>query len=244
MSVKLTVVAVLVAEHAVSTKHALLGVVEGPAVLRLELWVVTLDSIDGQLMLSVSISTLVLVATFGRLNPVFAQFSLRIAICVSRGDALSHTLGLWRRWARSFDLGALGVTFRLLSLRFFTLNCIQWSWWSIVWCGLENWRGRDKCRCLKGGTGHEFKAGWHELPCLGAVHVEWSLVHWLHLWLLIDGASVIALLLEIVLLGHCARLWDYCAIVIRKLRSRREFNISLRVHRIDSRVVSAPGARL
>jgi len=32
--------------------------------------------------------------------------------------------------------------------------------------------------------------------------------------------------------------------VIRKLRSRREFNISLRVHRIGIRVVSVPGARL
>jgi len=78
--VKLTVVAVLVAEHAAGAEHALFRVIEGPAVLRLELGVVALDSSDCQLMLSVSIYALVLVPTFGRLNPVFAQFSLALAI--------------------------------------------------------------------------------------------------------------------------------------------------------------------
>ena len=95
---KLAVVAVFVSEHALGAKHALLSVVERPAVLRLELRVVALDSLDSQLVLSVGISAGVLVPTLGRLNPVLAQFSLCcVAICVYCGDGWSRTLGLCRR---------------------------------------------------------------------------------------------------------------------------------------------------
>lgn len=82
MSVELSIAAVLVAEHAARPVHALLRVVEGPAVLGLELLVVLADRIVGELVLAVSEATLALVAALGSLNPVLAEFSLVLAVCV------------------------------------------------------------------------------------------------------------------------------------------------------------------
>lgn len=82
MSVELPVIAMLVAEHAAGAVHALLRVIEGPAVLRLELLVVLADGIVGELFLAMSESALGLVATLGSLNPVLAEFSFVLAVSV------------------------------------------------------------------------------------------------------------------------------------------------------------------
>lgn len=70
--VELLNAAMLVSEHAAGSVHALLGVVEGPAVLALELLVVASACGRSQLLLAMCKSTLVFVAAFISLNPVFA----------------------------------------------------------------------------------------------------------------------------------------------------------------------------
>ena len=96
VSVELLEAAVFVTEHAALAIHALLGVVERPAVLALEKHVVITDSRLGQLFLAMRETTLVLVPALGRLNPVFAKFGFVLAIGVAghhNGDAL-HSVGV------------------------------------------------------------------------------------------------------------------------------------------------------
>ena len=80
--VELPVVAMLVSEHTAATVHALLCVVEGPAVLGLELLVVLAHGSVGELLLAVSKAALGLVAAHSCLNPVLAEFGLVFAVCV------------------------------------------------------------------------------------------------------------------------------------------------------------------
>ena len=82
VSMELLIGAVLMSEHAASTIHALLGVVEGPAVLALELLIVSPPGSNCELVLAVGKSALVLVAALSCLNPVLAQLSLVFAVGV------------------------------------------------------------------------------------------------------------------------------------------------------------------
>ena len=92
MSVKLLVGAMLVSKHASAAIHALLGLVEGSAVFRLELLVIAGDGSHCELLLAVSETALGLIAAFGSLNPVLAELSLVLAIWVN----LDILLGLLR----------------------------------------------------------------------------------------------------------------------------------------------------
>ena len=89
VSVELLVGAVLMSEHAAGAIHALLGVIEGPAVLALELFIVTPPGCYCELVLAVGKSALVLVAALSCLNPVLAQLSLVFAV----GVVLQRHLG-------------------------------------------------------------------------------------------------------------------------------------------------------
>ena len=107
MSVQLLVVAMLVAEHAASAIHALLRVVERPAVLALELVVVDAASRLGELLLSVGESALALIPALGSLNPVLAKLGFILAV----GVKLDH---LGRRlealtWVERLRLACVGV---------------------------------------------------------------------------------------------------------------------------------------
>ena len=82
MSMQLFNVTMFVSEHAAGAVHALLRVVERPAVLALKLIVVDASSSLRKLLLSMSEATLALVSAFCRLNPILTKFSLILAICV------------------------------------------------------------------------------------------------------------------------------------------------------------------
>ena len=82
VSVQLLVVAMFVTEHAARAVHALSRVVEGPAVLALELVVVDAAGSLCELLLSVGKTTLALISALGSLNPVLAKLSLVLAISV------------------------------------------------------------------------------------------------------------------------------------------------------------------
>ena len=72
----------LVPEHAAGAVHARPRVVEGPAVLALELVVV--DAAGGlcELLLSVGKTTLALISALGCLNPILAKLSLILAVSI------------------------------------------------------------------------------------------------------------------------------------------------------------------
>lgn len=82
VSVQLLVVAMLMSEHAASAVHALLRVVERPAVLALELVVVYAACSLGKFLLTVGKSAFVLIPTLGSLNPVLAKLSFILAISI------------------------------------------------------------------------------------------------------------------------------------------------------------------
>ena len=83
MSVQLLEVAMLVSEHAARAVQALLRLVEGTAVLALELLIVAVDGCASQFFLSMGEAALVLVAALCSLNPVLAELSLVFAIWIS-----------------------------------------------------------------------------------------------------------------------------------------------------------------
>ena len=87
--VELLVRAVLMSEHAAGAIHALLSVVERPAVLALELFIVTTPGSQCKLILAVGKTALVLVAALSCLDPVLAQLSLVFAV----GIVLQRHLG-------------------------------------------------------------------------------------------------------------------------------------------------------
>ena len=84
MSVQLLNIAMLVTEHAARAVHALLGVVEGPAVLALELVVIDASGSLGEFLLSMCEATLALISALGSLDPVFAQLRLVFTICIDQ----------------------------------------------------------------------------------------------------------------------------------------------------------------
>jgi len=100
--VKLLNAAMLVSEHAAGSIHALLGVVEGPAVLALELFVVTSASGGSKFLLTVSKSAFVLVAALGSLDPILAKFGLVFSVGVHLHHLVAH-------WVSLFVIGLLRV---------------------------------------------------------------------------------------------------------------------------------------
>ena len=76
-------VTMFVSEHAAGAVHALLRVVESPAVLRLKLLVVALSGCLGELVLSMGESALILIPTLGCFDPVLAKLSLVFAISIA-----------------------------------------------------------------------------------------------------------------------------------------------------------------
>ena len=112
--VELLVRAVLMSEHAAGTIHALLSVVERPAVLALELFIVTTPGSQCKLILAVGKTALVLVAALSCLDPVLAQLSLVFAVSV----VLQHHLAVHGVTLVAIALhrheGCLRVTIELL----------------------------------------------------------------------------------------------------------------------------------
>ena len=96
VSVKLLVVAMFVAEHAARAVHALPRVVEGPAVLALELIVVDAAGSLSQLLLTMGETTFALISALGSLNPILAQLCLILAICI----VLDHLRRSWEGLGR------------------------------------------------------------------------------------------------------------------------------------------------
>ena len=86
MPVELGDIAVLVSEHATSTIHALLSVVEGSAVLGLELLIIAASGGLSKLFLTMSKTTFVFISALCCFYPVFAQLCLVLPISV----ALDH----------------------------------------------------------------------------------------------------------------------------------------------------------
>ena len=144
VSVQLLVVAMLVSEHAAGTVHARPRVVEGPAVLALELVVVDAAGSLCELLLSVGKTTLALISALGSLNPILAELSLILAISI----VLDH---LW------LLLEALSRVERLLlaSVGIHALVSVESSLLAVVE------RLRIDCEALKVG-GLEGGAGWHK----------------------------------------------------------------------------------
>ena len=99
--VQLSEAAVFVPEEAVFTVHAslLVLVVEGPTVLILQFAEVEGEGCRGQLILSVSIATIVLPAALGRLEPILTELDLEVALGVAGLSvcALGHRLRLGLR---------------------------------------------------------------------------------------------------------------------------------------------------
>ena len=89
-----------VPEEAVLAVHTslLVLVVEGPTILILQLAVVEGEGCRGQLILAVSIATIVLPAALGRLEPVLTELDLEVALGVAGLSvlALGHRLWLGR----------------------------------------------------------------------------------------------------------------------------------------------------
>lgn len=107
--VQLPEVAMLVAEHAPLAVHALLGLVEGPAVLALELLLVGSARELLKLLLAVGEPALLLKAAVGGLKPVAADLGLVLAVLV---DAHHHQVradlaqAVWKRHERLRLLGS------------------------------------------------------------------------------------------------------------------------------------------
>lgn len=107
VSVQLLVVAMLVPEHAASAVHALLRVIERPAVLALELVVVDAASSLCKFLLPVGKSAFALIPTLGSLNPIFAKFSFILAI----GIGLDHLGSLLEAlsWVECLRLASISL---------------------------------------------------------------------------------------------------------------------------------------
>ena len=86
MPVQLCDIAMLVTEHAASTVHALLRMVEGPAVFGLELLIVAASGGLSKLFLTMSETTFVFISALCCFYPIFAQLCLVLSISV----ALDH----------------------------------------------------------------------------------------------------------------------------------------------------------
>ena len=82
VSVQLLDVAMLVPEHAAGAVHARPRVVEGPAVLALELIVVDAAGSLCELLLPMGETTFALISALGCLNPILAKLSLILAISI------------------------------------------------------------------------------------------------------------------------------------------------------------------
>ena len=114
----------LVSEHAASAIHALLGVVEGPAVLALELVVVDAAGGLGELLLSVGKSALALIPTLGSLNPVLAKLGFILAIGVELHD-LGRCLEALT-WVESLGLASVGISNGLVCVEGGLLAEVEW----------------------------------------------------------------------------------------------------------------------
>ena len=159
MSMQLFNVTMLVSKHAAGAVHALLRVVERPAVLALELIVVDASGGLCKLLLSMSEATFALISALRRLNPILTKFSLILAICIvlnhlgSGLEVLARVVGL---------LLAISVERRLL------LRVVEGLWCLVGHCEalhrhrLERRRGRHEAgrrSKARGGCGHEVTRG-------------------------------------------------------------------------------------
>ena len=150
VSVELLVGAVLMSEHATGAIHALLGVIEGPAVLALELFIVTPPGSYCELVLAVGKSALVLVAALSCLNPVLAQLSLVFAVgVVHKWHLVVHELVLVV--VALHHEGCLRIEELLLSI-----EGLLWGRVGLEESGLEGRRSRDKAGCRKCLRWYEF----------------------------------------------------------------------------------------
>ena len=127
-------------EHAAGAIHALLGVVERPAVLALELFIVATPGSYCKLVLAVGKSTLVLVAALSCFNPVLAQLSLVFAVSV----VLQHHLAIHEVTLVAIALhrheGCLRVSIEVL----LAIEGLRWSRDCLEESGLEGRRSRDE----------------------------------------------------------------------------------------------------
>ena len=114
----------LVSEHAASAIHALLGVVEGPAVLALELVVVDAAGGLGELLLSVGKSAFALIPTLGSLNPVLAKLGFILAIGVELHDLRRRLEAL--TWVESLGLASVGISNDLVCVEGGLLAEAEW----------------------------------------------------------------------------------------------------------------------
>ena len=114
VSVQLLVVAMFVTEHAARAVHALSRVVEGPAVLTLELIVVDAAGSLCQLLLAMGKPTFVLISALGSLNPILAKLRLILAIRV----VLDHLRRRWEGlcWEECLLLARIGIIGSLVAI--------------------------------------------------------------------------------------------------------------------------------
>ena len=142
---ELLVRAVLMTEHATGAIHALLRVVERPAVLALKLFIVATPGSHCKLILAVGKSTLVLVAALSCLNPILAQLSLVFAIgVVLQSHMVIHEVVLVVVALHRHE-GCLRVTKELL----LTIELLLWGRDCLEESGLEGRRSRHKGWCRK-----------------------------------------------------------------------------------------------
>ena len=145
VSVELLVRAVLMSEHAAGAIHALLGVIKGPAVLALELFIVSTPGSYCELVLAVGKSTLVFVAALSCLNPILTQLSLVFAIgVVLQRHMVIHEVVLVVIALHRHE-GCLRVTKELL----LTIELLLWGRDCLEESGLEGRRCWHKGWCRK-----------------------------------------------------------------------------------------------
>lgn len=101
---QLLVIAMFVAEHAPSAVHALLRVVERPAVLALELVVVDAACSLCELLLTVGKSAFVFISALGSLNPILTKFSFVLAISINLDHLRRHLETL--SWVKGLGLAS------------------------------------------------------------------------------------------------------------------------------------------
>ena len=155
MSMQLFNVTMFVSEHAAGAVHALLRVVERPAVLALKLIVVDASSSLRKLLLSMSEATLALVSAFCRLNPILTKFSLILAICVVLDHLRNSLEGLV---GVEGLLLAISVESRLLLRVVEGLWCLRGHCEALKRHRLERRGGRHEAGRrseARGGCGHE-----------------------------------------------------------------------------------------
>ena len=163
VSVQLFERAMLVTEHAALAIHALLTVVEGPAVLGLEESIVAADSRLRQFFLSVSKTAFIFVPALSCLDPVLAKLSFVLAIRVARHW---HHLSVLHAIGERLEAHLLLIRVARLAVEAHRLLLARREILYVCWLECRSTWDERRCRCLDARD--EFADCWFEWIHLSA----------------------------------------------------------------------------